>query len=371
MSRIGRRPLHDSRRLLVVDNLDDRRWHTVQTRDARASDIFVYGVSTTSIFCRPGCASRQPLRQNVEFFATPIEALDAGYRACLRCRPDQTQVTDPSLVAVIALCRLLERADDRVDVSAFAAEFGYSERHLRRRFSEVLGISIASYVRSQHVDRVRRMLRTRVPVTQAIYEAGFGSNRAFYEHAAPRLGMSPGTYQAGAAGERISFTSLSTPMGVIVAACTERGVCAVRIGPDESVLHEELAAEFPHAILERDDVGLLELARCLAGAVRGESDATRLPLDLAGTAFQMRVWEALRDVPSGSTLTYSQLAARIGAPRAARAVGSACAANPTALVVPCHRVVRRDGSLGGYRWGLELKERLLEVEGGRRHPSNK
>ncbi len=211
------------------------------------------------------------------------------------------------------------------------------------------------------------MLRSKVPVTQAIIEAGYGSSRAFYEHGAPRLGMTPGTYQAGGRGERISFTSLVTPIGTVIAEATARGVCAVRIGSDESTLEQELVAEFPNSLLERDDEGLADVARVLAGAVRGEADATLLPIDLEGTAFQIRVWEALRVVPSGHTLTYSQVADRIGSPRAVRAVGSACAANPAALVVPCHRIVRHDGTLGGYRWGLETKEALLEVEGARPH----
>ena len=371
MYRIGERPAHDSRRLPVVNDLDENRWNAVLARDVSVRDVFVYAVATTGVFCRPGCSSRRPLRHNVTFFSTPDEARAAKYRACYRCRPEESRVSDPSLAGVIALCRLIEGAHDRVDVGAFAAEIGYSERHLRRRFCEVLGVSVANYARSQSVEKARRALRGDGAVTQAIYEAGFGSSRAFYESAVPRLGMSPTSYRAGAAGQRISFTTLSTPLGIVLAARTERGVCAVRIGPDEIALHDELAAEFPLATLERDDEGLFTLAQCLASAVRGESDATRLPVDVAGTAFQMRVWETLRAIPSGSTLTYSQLAARVGAPRAARAVGSACAANPVALVVPCHRVIRHDGSLGGYRWGLDLKERLLEVEGEQQNRSVK
>jgi AraC family transcriptional regulator of adaptative response/methylated-DNA-[protein]-cysteine methyltransferase len=203
-------------------------------------------------------------------------------------------------------------------------------------------------------------------VTQAIVDAGYGSSRAFYEDAAPRLGMTPSTYQRGASGERIAYTSLLTPLGVILAASTSRGVCAVRIGNDEAALVKELSQEFPRAMIERDDEGLFEVAQVLAGAVHGGSAATALPTDLVGTAFQMRVWEVLRDVPAGTTLSYSQVAQRLGTPRAARAVGSACAANPAALVIPCHRVVRSDGSLGGYRWGLDVKSALLDVEASAR-----
>lgn len=343
-------------------SVDDRRWQTVQKRDRSARDLFVYGVTTTGVYCRPGCASRSPLRKNIIFFTCSTEALEAGYRACRRCRPEQSIGTEASLGAVVALCREIQEFKGASDVAAFAAEWGYSERHLRRRFAEVLGVSVASYVRSQRADRARQALRTAIPVTQAIYEAGFNSSRAFYEHAATRLGMSPAEYQTGAPGQNILFTSLSTPLGFILAGCTERGVCTVRLGLDESLLLEELRAEFPRAALQRDDDGLRAVAECLAGALRGEHDATWLPVDLAGTAFQMRVWRALRDIPAGMTCTYSQVAANIGAPRAVRAVGSACAANPAALVVPCHRVVRGDGSLGGYRWGADVKEDILAGE---------
>jgi len=343
-----------------MNTLNDTRWRAVEHRDTSVADVFVYGVSSTGVYCRPGCGSRKPLRRNVEFFATPGDAVDAGYRACRRCQPDVEHRMDPSLAAVVSLCRRLEQGD--VDVGAFAANVGYSEGHLRRRFSEVVGVPVTTYARAQHALRLRRTLKENVPVTRAAYEAGYGSSRALYEHGAARLGMTPGAYRAGGTGERIVYTSLSTPNGVVLAASTARGVCAVRIGSDEATLEKELAQEFPNAVLERDDEGLADLAGVLAAVVRGQGEATLLPLDIEGTAFQMRVWEALRQVPSGSTLTYSQLAERIGASRAVRAVGSACAANPVALVVPCHRIVRRDGTLGGYRWGIEVKESLLAVE---------
>ncbi len=363
MSKSGERWGSATRRFSFVENLDDIRWRAVQLRDASAADIFIYGVSSTGVFCRPGCASRTPLRRNVEFFFSPDDALSAGYHACQRCRPDLEHAVDPSLAAVISLCRRLEKGD--LDLGSFAASVGYSEGHLRRRFSQVVGVPVATYARAQRAISMRHALKSNVPVTRAAYESGYGSSRAFYEHGALRLGMSPRAYQGGASGERITYTTLSTPIGIVVAACTDRGLCAVRIGEDEETLVVELANEFPKALLERDDEGLFEVARVLAAAVRGEGGATSLPVDIEGTAFQMRVWEALRAVPTGSTLTYSQLAQRIGAPRAVRAVGSACAANPVALAVPCHRVVRRDGTLGGYRWGLAVKESLLKVEGGR------
>jgi AraC family transcriptional regulator of adaptative response/methylated-DNA-[protein]-cysteine methyltransferase len=330
-------------------------------RDARAAGLFVYAVRSTGVYCRPGCGARRPLRANVEFFATAEEATGAGFRACRRCRPDHDRANEPSVESVIAVCRLLE-GDDDLDVSSLAGTLGYSERHLRRLFSDVVGVSIGNYVRALRAVRAREALQSGVAVTDAIYDAGYGSNRAFYEHGAPRLGMTPGRYRDGARGEHITFTSMITPIGVVVAASTAQGVCAVKVGPDEAVLTKELSREFPRATIERDDSGLADVALVLAGAVRGDVDATTLPLDLAGTAFQIRVWEALRAIPSGETRTYSQVAAAIGSPTAVRAVGSACASNPVALTVPCHRVVRRDGSLAGYRWGVETKRALLRAE---------
>jgi AraC family transcriptional regulator of adaptative response/methylated-DNA-[protein]-cysteine methyltransferase len=356
-----------ARRLRGVDDLSATRWRAVEEHDVTMVGVFVYAVSSTGVYCKPGCSSRRPLRRNVEFFATPGDAVGAGYRACRKCRPDQNDVLSPALASVVSLCRWLEEVVGDRNVAAFAAELGYSERHLRRRFSEVVGVPISSYLRALQAERARKALHARAPVTTAIYEAGYGSNRAFYEHGAPRLGMTPGKYRAGGRGERIAFTSLSTPIGVVVAASTVRGVCAVHIGPDEASLEASLVTEFPNATLERDDEGLAWLIGVLAGAVRGETNAAVLPLDLEGTAFQTRVWEALRAIPDGHTLSYSQVAVKIGAPGAVRAVGSACGANPAALVVPCHRVVRLDGSLGGYRWGIAVKQALLDAEaGGRR-----
>ncbi len=246
-----------------------------------------------------------------------------------------------------------------------ARRLGYSERHLRRRFREVVGVTMSSYERAQKHQRARESLRQGKPVMSAVIDAGYGSTRAFYEHGAPRLGMSPGRYRNGAEGERIRYTVRGTTLGTVVVAATDRGVCSVKLGPDGVDLVKALREEYSLALMVRDDEGLSEVAAVLEGATRGEGSATQLPLDLAGTAFQIRVWEALREIPLGQTRTYSQIAEEIGAPRAVRAVASACAANEVALAIPCHRVIRRDGSLGGYRWGLGTKEALLDAEGGR------
>lgn len=345
-----------------METLDEARWRAVDTRDEAMSGLFVYAVRTTGVYCRPGCGARKALRTNVEFFATSSQAINAGYRACRRCRPDVGRDADQSIAAVIQVCRILEGIDELPDVAAMASTLGYSERHLRRRFSDVVGVSISSYVRAQHAQRARLALRAGSGVTQAAIEAGFGSNRAFYEHGATRLGMTPATYREGARGERIGYTSIITPIGIVLAASTQKGVCAVMVGPDEIALTNELASEFANATIERDDEGLASVAELLALSVRGEADSSRLPIDLQGTAFQIRVWEALRTIPAGQTRTYSQVAELIGSPKAVRAVGSACAKNMVAITVPCHRVIRTDGSLGGYRWGLEVKEALLLAE---------
>lgn len=327
------------------------------------SGCFVYAVASTKVFCRPNCGSRRALRRNVEFFATPSDAMSAGYRPCRRCRPEDVGESDPTVAAVVALCRRLERGDDS-SFGAIAAELGYSERHLRRRFHEIIGVSAGVYSRAYKAERAKASLRNGSPVTSAVFDAGYGSVRSFYEHGAPSLGMTPLTYRARGRGQDIAYTTVKTALGWVVAARTSRGVCSIRVGDDEGALVEGLMTEFANASIERDDEGLAALAQVLAGAVRGERDATTLPVDVAGTAFQLRVWEALRTIPLGETRTYSQVAVAIGSPAAVRAVASACAANETALAIPCHRVVRKDGSMGGYRWGVEVKEQLLAAERG-------
>jgi AraC family transcriptional regulator, regulatory protein of adaptative response / methylated-DNA-[protein]-cysteine methyltransferase len=345
-----------------MEELNEVRWNAVQSRDAAMADCFIYAVTTTGVYCRPGCGARRPLRANVEFFSTNDKARAAGYRACMRCRPDEARRVDPTTEAVIATCREIERTRGGFDVANFASQLGYSEGHLRRRFRVVVGVSLASYVREHQLGRVRGTLRDAASVTEAIFESGYNSVSAFYERDAPRLGMTPARYRDGARDEEIRYTTIETPLGVVLAASTERGICVIRVGRDETLLVKEVIAEFPRARINRDDDGLREVAIVLASAVRGESDAGVLPLDLQGTAFQIRVWESLRAIPVGETRTYSDVAQQIGSPRAVRAVASACAANPAALAIPCHRVVRRDGSLGGYRWGLDVKEALLLAE---------
>jgi AraC family transcriptional regulator of adaptative response/methylated-DNA-[protein]-cysteine methyltransferase len=344
-----------------MNELNDVRWAAIESRDATMTGCFVYAVATTGIYCRPGCGSRRPLREHVHYFSTAHDAQLAGYRSCKRCRPDQADVVDSMTKAVIATCREIERTQGECDVAALAADVGYSEGHLRRSFRDLVGVSLVSYVREHQLEHVRETLRDSDSVTEAIFEAGYHSVSAFYERGATRLGMTPARYRDGARDETIRYTTVETPVGVVLAASTERGLCSIRVGNEESLV-KGLFEEFPCATIERDDDGLRDVAIVLASAVRGEGDAGVLPLDLQGTVFQIRVWESLRAIPVGETRTYSDVAQQIGSPRAVRAVASACAANAVALAIPCHRVIRRDGSLGGYRWGLHVKEALLIAE---------
>ncbi|MFN2609086.1 MAG: bifunctional DNA-binding transcriptional regulator/O6-methylguanine-DNA methyltransferase Ada [Acidimicrobiales bacterium] len=345
-----------------MPDLDDARWSAVAARDATVDGVFLYAVRSTRVFCRPSCPSRRPRRENVEFFSTPAAASAAGFRPCRRCRPESMAADRPTNRVVVAACRALEAADPPPDLAALAVAVGRSPQHLQRLFTRVVGVSPRRYADTVRLQRVKRSLHDGRPVTEAVYDAGYGSARGFYERASLRLGMAPSAYRAGAPGVEVGWAVGGSAVGPVLVAATERGLCAVRLGPDPADLVDGLAAELPGARLcERSASlgGVLDAVATLAG---GRPADLGLPLDVAGTAFQARVWDALRAIPAGETRSYAEVAAAVGAPGAARAVGSACGANPVAVVVPCHRVVRADGSLGGYRWGLELKSRLLAAE---------
>lgn len=338
------------------------RWQAVEGRDARMDGVFVYAVRTTGVYCRPGCAARRPLRQNVLFFPTPADAVVEGFRACRRCRPDGATVDDPAVASVLAVCRWLEHPDEDHSPEVLADRVGWSKRHLQRRFSEVVGVSMAAYGRATQADRARRALQRGANVTDAVFDAGYGSTRAFYEHGAPRLGMSAAEYAAAGRGQRVHYATFSSPIGEVIVAATERGLCAVRIGDDAAALAADLVAEYSGATVIEDGELVGTLARQVAALAAGGGSATDLPLDIRGTAFQVSVWEQLRAIPAGTTATYTQVADAIGRPTAVRAVANACGANPVAVAIPCHRVVRSDGTLGGYRWGIERKAALLAAE---------
>ena len=345
-------------------DIDAARWASVQARDKEADGQFTYAVKTTGVFCRPSCPAKPAKRKNVTFFGTASDAAAAGYRPCRRCHPlavigrdaQQTSLMEAMAAYIVA------HAGEVLPLARLADQAGMSPFHFQRSFTAVTGVSPKQFQAAERLRAFKGRLRDGKSVLSAIFDAGYGSTSRVYEQVAGGLGMTPSAYRDGGAGETIVHAVRDTALGLLMMAATERGVCSIQLGSDESVMTAALVEEVPHALIERDDESLEELAVVLAGAVRGEPGAMRLPLDVEGTAFQIRVWEALRSIPVGETLTYAQVAAAIGAPRAVRAVGSACGANAVALAVPCHRVVRSDGSLGGYRWGVEKKSALLRAE---------
>jgi AraC family transcriptional regulator of adaptative response/methylated-DNA-[protein]-cysteine methyltransferase len=340
-------------------------WRAVQDRDRAFDGHFVYGVSSTRIFCRPSCSSRRPTRARVEFFSTPAEAERAGYRACKRCKP--TSAESPAIERAVARAAkyLSRHAGDRVTLSALATEVGVSPFHLQRAFKQALGISPREYHDAERRRRLSDRLRKGDTVSRATYDAGFGSSSRVYERATANMGMTPGALRKGGAGMRIQFGIVDCRLGRLLVAYTEHGVCAVAMGDDDAKLERELRGDFADADIRAAGPAIHEWITAIVNSLEGDAPTTAIPLDVRGTAFQRRVWSALQRIPRGTTLTYSELAQRIGQPTAVRAVASACAANPAALVIPCHRVVRQDGDAGGYRWGLKRKELLLESESGR------
>lgn len=342
-------------------------WRAVNRRDPTWDGRFVYGVTSTRIFCRPSCPSRRPRRDRMRVFATPTDAEAAGFRACRRCRPVTQGPTAGEAAVHRALAYLNEHVEERVRLSDLARVTGQSAWHLQRTFRKLVGLSPREYLATRRADRLRAGLRQESSVSRATYEAGFGSSSRVYEGAPRFLGMTPGTFRRGGAGMEIRYTIVASPYGRLLVAATDRGVCAVMLGEDDAALVRDLGTQFPRATRSRVDAGDAWLARLVgevAEEVRhpGRAGAAVIPLDLHGTAFQWRVWQALVSIPPGETRTYTQLARTVGKPKSVRAVAGACAANRVAVVVPCHRVIRNDGSLGGYRWGLPRKARLLEAE---------
>lgn len=341
-------------------------WTAVATRDTGADGHFVYAVRTTGVYCRPGCASRRPRRENVAFFRLPEAARAAGFRACLRCRPDAAPAADPQLALVRRAARLIEETlDAPLSLSELAERAGASPFHLHRLFRRHLGIAPKAYGDALRMRTVRRSLKEGEPIAGALYEAGFGSSSRLYERASAQLGMTPGQFRRGAPGEDIRYCLAGSPLGRLLVAATAKGVCFLALGEEDGRLVGELGAEFPRARLAEDAAGLGPWVEIVLAYLSGEAPHPALPLDLRGTAFQRLVWETLQTIPPGETTTYAALAARIGSPRAIRAVGRACATNPVSLAVPCHRVLRGDGALAGYRWGLARKRALIDREAAR------
>ena len=355
----------------IRSTADERQWQAVLARDSRLDGAVFFGVRTTGIYCRPSCPARRPRREHVVFFGRPEAAEGAGFRACRRCRPRDAAPSQVQTAWLRRLCRRLEQSTPP-RLADLGAEFGLSPHHLQRTFKRLVGLSPRQYAEAARQGVFRAQLRKGEPVTQALYEAGFGSTSRVYEKSANRLGMTPGAYRKGGRGMRIRYTIVDSRQGRLLVAATERGIAAVSLGASDAALETALRQEYRSAHLERDDAGLARrVATILAGLRRG-SWPLDLPLDIQATAFQWRVWQALRAIPPGQTRSYGEVARALGQPRAARAVARACATNPVALVIPCHRVVAAGGGLGGYRWGVQRKRALLEGERaaqGRRAPA--
>ena len=337
----------------------EMQWQQVMARDARQDGRFVFAVRTTGIYCRPSCPSRRPRRDSVEFFANPQQAERAGYRACLRCRPTEISA---QAKAVMQARELLDGAETVTTLAELSQRVGVSPFHLQRLFKRATGLSPCEYQSARRMQQVKRGLRKGDNVTTALYDAGFGSPSRLYEKASQHLGMTPGIYRRAGVGMRIQYGIVASPLGRLLVAVTPRGLCAVRFGESAGELERELRAEFHAAEVHRDDTAVRRYLQPLLASLRGERVTLDLPLDVRATAFQKKVWDELKKIPHGETRSYGEVARAIGDDNAVRAVARACASNPVAVVVPCHRVVRSDGNLAGYRWGVGRKKKLLERE---------
>ena len=341
---------------------DEERWAAVLRRDPQADGSFYYSVETTGVYCRPSCPSRQARRENVRFHGSREAAEKAGFRACKRCRPDQPALSEQRAAAVEKACRLIESAEAMPGLEELAEAVGMSRYHFHRVFKSVTGLTPRAYAAAHRANRVRHALSRSGSVTEAIYSAGFNSSGRFYASSNAVLGMQPRAFRSGGEGAAIRFAVGDCSLGAILVAATDKGVCAILLGDDPEALVRELQDRFPSAELDAGDADFDQLVAVVIGFVEAPALGLDLPLDVRGTAFQQRVWQALREIPAGSTVSYAEIAQRIGSPRALRAVAQACASNPLAVAIPCHRVVRRDGALSGYRWGVERKRALLDRE---------
>jgi len=349
---------------MAVMSQEDR-WKAILARDKRFDGAFVYGVHSTGIYCRPSCPARRPRQDRVSFFRIPEAAKQAGFRPCRRCRPDEVISQDPQVNLVQRLCRYIENYDSLEEPLTLAAMGRYvqvSPFHLQRIFKRNMGITPRQYAEACRVRRLKGLFKNGEDVTSALYEAGYGSSSRLYEGASTRLGMTPGTYLRGGKGMRICYTIINSPLGRLLVAATEKGISAVCIGKSDADLEAALFDEYPAAEIRRDEAGLGEYVSALLKYLDGEQPNLNLPLDVQVTAFQWRVYEALRAIPYGQTRSYAEIAETIDHPKAVRAVAQACASNPAALLIPCHRVVRKDGHSGGYRWGTQIKLTLLAKE---------
>jgi AraC family transcriptional regulator of adaptative response/methylated-DNA-[protein]-cysteine methyltransferase len=355
-------PRRESNTVTESASTGDDRWSAVVARDGKRDGEFVFAVSSTGVYCRPSCSARRPRRENVQFFARPDQAEQAGYRACLRCRPKSFTGNEHSDTTK-AICRFIEQhLDEPLTLSRLGKEFRQSPFHLQRRFKAALGITPREYADSCRLRQLKRGLQAGDNVTRAMYDAGYGSSSRLYERTASQLGMTPDKYRRGSIATTIRYTCADSPLGRMLIAATDRGICSIQFARTDDELLEGLKHEFPFATRKLEDGGLRQWVVTLLQHMQGKDFDAALPLDIRATAFQRRVWTYLQSIPFGETRSYNAVAKAIGQPTASRAVARACATNPVAVAIPCHRVVREDGTMGGYRWGMERKKALLEME---------
>jgi len=345
----------------MLPSSDRRAWEAVLNRDRRFDGKFVYGVTSTGVYCRPSCPSRRPAQDRVTFFDSCSVAEQAGFRACRRCQPDSDGSETEQRIRQVQRY-LDEHFDEPVSLVQLAGKIGLSPAYLQRSFKRIVGLSPKEYRDMKRMERFKTCLKRGDTVTNATYEAGFGSSSRLYERVSSDLGMTPAVFQSGGIGMTLRFATVPTVIGRMLVAITERGIATVRLGDTDQALVASLQQDYPKAILRRDGTGLKRYVGGILQCLSGKDRASRLPLDLSGTAFQRRVWKALQRIPRGATWSYRDVARQIGQPAAVRAVARACATNPLAVAIPCHRVIRKDGGLGGYRWGLQRKRRLLALE---------
>src|SRR6202163_705734 len=354
--------LEPSGQLEMKNVIEDSRWETVLARDSASDGKFVFAVSSTGVYCRPSCPSKRPRRENVTFFLRPQEAETAGFRECLRCRP-KAVAGNPRQELIKSVCRYIEQhLDEPLTLARLGSEFHQSPFHLQRTYKSILGITPRAYADSCRMNQLKGNLRAGHSVTRSMYDAGYSSSSRLYERTASQLGMTPDKYRRGAIAAPIRYTCADSPLGRMLIAATDKGICAINFASSDDELEHGLRHEFPFAVRRRDDAALQTWKDNLLRQMHGHKLRSSLPLDIQATAFQRRVWTELQSIPFGATRSYGQVAKAIGQPTATRAVARACATNPVAVAIPCHRVVRKGGDMGGYRWGVERKEALLELE---------
>ncbi len=355
-----------NQQMSIWEDEQDEFWNAVLARDSRFDGHFVFAVQSTKIYCRPSCPARRARRDRVSFFALPEAAEQAGFRACLRCHPKQATLVDPHVELIQRACRLIETQEEgTMNLDTLGERLGLSSFHLQRTFKSIMGITPREYAEACRTNRFKTKVREGESVTNAMYDAGYGSSSRLYERARAELGMTPASYSRGGSDLVIDYATARTPLGYLLVASTAKGLCSVKLGDTLPGLEEKLRTEYSAAKIRKTDGPLDDAVRQIVAHLEGKQPHLELPLDIRATAFQRQVWQALQSIPYGSTRSYSEVAKSIGQPKAVRAVARACATNPVALVIPCHRVIREDKSMGGYRWGLERKKKLLADEHAR------